>query len=247
MRRTLGLSVVTLLFSFAVIPAVAGDPGGVRGTLIDQDGNPVSGACVTGVYTDGAGASGNITEGDGTYQLNVGVDQEMKIFVDDCLDMGVVREWYADVATQEEATPVRITAGTFTIVDMTVHVVPTPERTVSLTDASGVEGTLLDGTASLKATLSRPSTRTTTNVHVVIVPGTADAADHRAVDRWIVFGPNQTEVTVPIELTGDLTPEPDETFSIVIDRVSTGTAVADGTAQVTIVNDDLVALPPLPV
>ncbi|HUS62044.1 MAG TPA: Calx-beta domain-containing protein [Acidimicrobiales bacterium] len=221
--------------------------GGVRGTLIDQAGNPVSGACVMALFTDGAGGSGNVTEGDGTYQLNIAVDQEAKIMVNDCLQMGVVQEWYADVATEAEATPVRITAGSFTVVDMTVHVVPTIERTVSLAGAAGGEGTLLDGSASLEATLSRPNYRTTTNVHLVAVPGTADAGDYRAVDRWVIFKPGQTELSVAISFAGDLEPEADETFSVVIDRVSTGTAVADGTAQMIIVDDDLLALPALPV
>ena len=117
--------------------------------------------------------------------------------------------------------------------------------TVSIANASGVEGNA--GTSSLlfTVTLSNGSDQTVT-VNFATGRGTALVAnnDYTAATGTLTFLPGETAKTFGVTLLGDTVNEADETFTVTLSgpvNAGLGTAVATGTIE----NDD--ALPALSV
>ena len=73
---------------------------------------------------------------------------------------------------------------------------------------------------------------------------TAGAGDYQSASGTLTFAPGATTQTITVTITGDYTPEPDETIVIELSNAVNGmitTATATGT-----ITDDDVALGPLP-
>jgi hypothetical protein len=71
--------------------------------------------------------------------------------------------------------------------------------------------------------------------------GQADAGDFTGTTSGTVnFADGETTATIDIEVLGDTSTEPNETFSVALSNASAGLTIATGTANATILNDDIV-------
>jgi hypothetical protein len=111
-----------------------------------------------------------------------------------------------------------------------------PEPTISIGDASIVEGNSGRQNITFTVTLSGPSNRPVT-ADWRTRTGTANNRDFRADDGTVRFRNGATTATISVAVNGDTTVEPDETFSVVLRDVERA-EIADRTAIGTIVNDD---------
>jgi len=124
-------------------------------------------------------------------------------------------------------------AATVTIVDND------PQPRVSIEDTELVEGDSGMASAEFIVRLSAPSGRQTS----VTLSTQADSAiagvDYQALNgHSVTFVPGQTRQAVRVNVVGDLVPEHDEQFRLVIDS-SDGLQVADQVGIGTILNDDV--------
>jgi hypothetical protein len=112
------------------------------------------------------------------------------------------------------------------------------QPSISINDVSQVEGN--SGTTSFvfTASLSNPSSQTVT-VNYSTADGTATVAsgDYANAAGSLTFAPGQTSQTVSVAVNGDVTFEPDETFSVNLSGAVNAT-LADATGLGTIRNDD---------
>ncbi len=114
---------------------------------------------------------------------------------------------------------------------------PVTLPSLSVSDASVVEGN--SGTTALTYTvsLSQASTQTVT-VNYATADGTATAgSDYQAASGILTFAPGQTAQTVTVLVNGDTAVEPDETLTLNLNSAS-GATLARPTGTGTIVNDD---------
>jgi len=114
---------------------------------------------------------------------------------------------------------------------------PPAGPSASVADAVVTEGDRRSRKVSVKVTLSAaPGKSVSVAWHTV--SGTATAGqDFTAASGTLTFKSTQTSKTISVSVTGDRTPEPDETFGIELTNPN-GIAIADGVAVVTILNDD---------
>lgn len=114
------------------------------------------------------------------------------------------------------------------------------DTAIAVRDLVFVEGHSGLTSAELVIELSRPSalpvTFTATTADATAVAGD-DYLPRNTVGR--VIAPGSTRVTVPVRVIGEHIAEPDETFTVALSAV-TGASVSDGSATVTIRNDDAV-------
>jgi hypothetical protein len=118
-----------------------------------------------------------------------------------------------------------------------------PSGTPALTadDVAVVEGTGGTTPATFTVRLSSAAVQPVT-VSYATADGTATApADYAAASGVLTFPPGTTGRTVAVSVVGDLSVEPDETFSLQLTSPS-GATIADGQAVATIEDDDA---PPL--
>ncbi len=115
--------------------------------------------------------------------------------------------------------------------------------TLSINDVSMAEGNSGTTSFTFTVTLSSASTGTVT-VDVATADGTATApSDYTAVPTTtLTFAPGVTTQTVTVNVNGDTTVEPNETFFVNLSNAS-GATIADGQGVGTIQNDDA---PPTP-
>ena len=116
---------------------------------------------------------------------------------------------------------------------------------LTIGDASVLEGNGGSNLLSITVTLSAPSA---SNVHVnyTTVDGTASApGDYTATNGTLTILAGGTNGTIVIPVAGDMTFESDETFSVTLAAPQNAT-ISDGTATVTISNDDAAAAVPIP-
>ena len=114
---------------------------------------------------------------------------------------------------------------------------PPPPPVLSIADGSVLEGN--KGTSRLELTATRSgSSIETVTVQYSSFNGTAVASlDYVATSGTLTFQPGQTSRTISIAIKGDRKREPDETFSVDLSN-AVGATIEDGSATVTIVNDD---------
>ena len=113
----------------------------------------------------------------------------------------------------------------------------TVEPRLSIAGASAYEGDFGTAAVTLVVSLSAPAVQPV-GVQYHTQDGTATAGtDYVASFGSIVISPGQTTATVPVDVVGDGTVEPDETFSVVLEN-PVGATLAFATAVATIVNDD---------
>ncbi|MEA2167332.1 MAG: hypothetical protein QOF76_632 [Solirubrobacteraceae bacterium] len=122
-------------------------------------------------------------------------------------------------------------SGTVTITDDDA----TP--TVSIGDISVAEGNAGSANATLTVTASAVSGRAM-SVEFEADDGTATGpADYGLVDGAVTIPVGQTQATIAVPIKGDTIDEPDETFTVTL-FAKDNVGIADGTAIVTIVDDD---------
>lgn len=241
-------ALTTALLGLAAASASAAT-GGVRGRVTDGAGNPVAGLCVMALLVDGGGGAGNVTQADGTYQLNFGVDATVHVVFYDCQRYGWSGEWWDNAPYEDTATAVHVSGTSFldgidAVVERGTH---SPFASiVNVQDARQREGTLRSKTADVTVSLSSASAKVV-SVSVRTEDGTAQSSsDYTAVDTTVVFQPGETTAVVHVPLTRDSQREPDETFSLVAYAISDSARAGHTSGTVTIVNDDLVTIPHLP-
>jgi Calx-beta domain/Low-density lipoprotein receptor repeat class B len=118
-----------------------------------------------------------------------------------------------------------------------------PSR-VSIGDVRMAEGnagqTAFRFTVSLDQAQSAPVT-----VDFATADGTATApGDYTANTGTVTFAPGETAKTVTVQVNGDTTVEPDETFRVNLANATGSATIADGQAVATIVNDDQPVIAP---
>jgi hypothetical protein len=114
----------------------------------------------------------------------------------------------------------------------------TPPSHVSIGDARMAEGnagqTAFHFTVSLDQAQAAPVT-----VDFATADGSATTpSDYAAGQGTLTFAPGETAKTVTVQVNGDTTVEPDETFNVNLANPTGNATIADGQAVGTIVNDD---------
>jgi hypothetical protein len=113
-----------------------------------------------------------------------------------------------------------------------------PEPVVlAVADASVWEGDRGPSKLAVAVTLSSASSQAIT-VSYRTVDGTALAkSDYSATSGTLTFQPGETSRTISVSIKGDRKREADETFSVQLSN-AVGATIEDGSATVTILNDD---------
>jgi len=122
-------------------------------------------------------------------------------------------------------------------------VIVQPSR-ISIADASLAEGNA--GQAAYRFTVALDQAQTApVTVDFSTADGTATApSDYTAGNGTVGFAPGETAKTVTVQVNGDTTVEPDETFTVNLTNAAGNATIADAQATGTILNDDQQAPPP---
>jgi Calx-beta domain len=118
------------------------------------------------------------------------------------------------------------------------QVAPPPASRISINDVTMAEGsagqTAFGFTVSLDAAQAAPVT-----VDFATGDGTAAApSDYAATSGTLTFASGETSATVIVQVNGDTTKEPNETFNVNLANAAGNATIVDGHALGTIVNDD---------
>ncbi len=108
---------------------------------------------------------------------------------------------------------------------------------ISLSAASGGEGTASNGTVTLTATLTASSTQTITADFATSDDTAVAGVDYAATSGTLTFTPGDTVGNIPITLIADAIDEADETFTVSLSNI-VGATAGTVSAQATIVDDD---------
>jgi hypothetical protein len=115
--------------------------------------------------------------------------------------------------------------------------VPVEPVVLAVADASVLEGNRGTSNVAVAVTLSRGSSQAIT-VSYRTVDGTAKAKeDYTATSGTLTFQPGETSRTISVSIKGDHKREANETFSVQLSN-AVGATIEDGSATVTILNDD---------
>jgi streptogramin lyase len=119
-----------------------------------------------------------------------------------------------------------------------------PPSRISIGDARMAEGNAGQSafrfTVSLDQAQSAPMT-----VDYSTADGTATAAsDYAANSGTLTFAPGETAKTITVQVNGDTTVEPNETFTVNLANATGNATIADGQATGTILNDDQPVIEP---
>ena len=114
-----------------------------------------------------------------------------------------------------------------------------PTVAISIGDASISEGNGPDSQfISIPVFLTEPS-RSAITVHYTTANGSAVAGqDYAAQSGTVTFAPGVTQQNILVAITGDTIVEGNETFTVTLSDPSEGASINDGSAVVTIRNDD---------
>ena len=111
----------------------------------------------------------------------------------------------------------------------------------SINDVSHNEGNSGTTPFTFTVTLDSASTKTVT-IDFTTQDGTAKAgSDYTAKSGTLTFAPGEKTKTITVDVHGDTTTEPNETFSVKLSNAKNAT-IGDDTGQGTIVNDDVSAI-----
>jgi hypothetical protein len=109
---------------------------------------------------------------------------------------------------------------------------------LSVTDASTLEGNAGTRSLTFAVSLSSPATRRVTVDWAAVAGSAVTPADFKAAGGSLSFAVGVTSKTVTVKVVGDVLAEPDESFSVVLSN-AVNALVGDGTGTGTILNDDL--------
>jgi hypothetical protein len=122
-------------------------------------------------------------------------------------------------------------AGTATILD------DDAAPSLSALDCVGAEGTGVNGSCTLTASLSAASGKQVTVSYATLDGTAASPLDYLAVSGTLTFPPGVSSLAVPVTLVGDAQDEPDETFAWNLTGAQNAT-LADAQGIATIDDDD---------
>jgi hypothetical protein len=124
------------------------------------------------------------------------------------------------------------------ILNWTYSILPDVTTTLSIDDASAVEGSA--GPVGVTFTVTRSGdTSGTATVNWATEDRSATAgSDYTAASGQVTFGPGQTQQTVTVTAAGDGASEPHETFVVRLTGAA-GASIADGVGVGTVLNDDV--------
>jgi hypothetical protein len=235
-----------------------------RGIILDDDGFTISDAAVTeaegatvtftvsrmtplfeqstvsfGTSSGTAGAGMDYTGSTGTLTFAPGVtSQTITIPIRNDTFAEREKQFTVVLSGASENTGIARGVGTATLTD---------DDGLRIADLSVAEGTNNKvNTVFMSVTLPQAAPALVT-VDYKIEAGTGDPGitDITAKGRsgTLTFAPGQTKADLPVGVIGDSNPEPDETFRVVLSNPggASGLDISDGSATLTIVNDDGVA------
>jgi hypothetical protein len=127
------------------------------------------------------------------------------------------------------------TPTTVTILDNDPAVPPGPPQ-ITINNASVLEGNSGTKNITFTVSLSQPSSQTVT-VKFATQNNTALLSDYVAKSGTLTFNPFQTSKQITVQVKGDTTVEPDETFFVNL-SAATNATIADNRGVGTIRNDD---------
>jgi CSLREA domain-containing protein len=112
------------------------------------------------------------------------------------------------------------------------------QPSLSIGDVSISEGNAGTSTLNFTVSLSAASSLTV-SVDYILSDGTAKSpGDYQATSGTLTFNPGVTTQTIPVIINGDVSFEPDETFSVNLSKASNAT-ISDNQGIGTIQNDDV--------
>jgi len=114
---------------------------------------------------------------------------------------------------------------------------------LSIADTNAAEGAeTSSGTATFTVTLT-PATTQPVTVRYQTAAGTAtETSDFFGTGGTLTFAPGETTKTIPVQIRGDNSSEPDETFTVTLSNPTNAT-IGRATATGTILTDDLATAP----
>ncbi|MFI6831832.1 Calx-beta domain-containing protein [Kribbella sp. NPDC050241] len=113
-----------------------------------------------------------------------------------------------------------------------------PPMSLDISDAAVPEGNSGTSTATVRVTLT-PASAGPVTVHYATADDTAVAGqDYLSASGTLTFAPGETTKDIPVTITGDTTDEPDERFFVNLSNATGGAAIHDGSAFVTVSNDE---------
>ena len=152
-------------------------------------------------------------------------------------------EGFTVVLSNPQGLTIADGTGNVAIVDDDTAPPPPPAPSVTVLDVSVTEGdrNTLNVTVTLR--LSAASSTPVTVAFATQVAGVGSAfavagSDFQSKTGTVTFAAGQTTATVTIAIVGDRTAEPTETFNVVLSNATGGATIADGTAVVTILDND---------
>ena len=133
--------------------------------------------------------------------------------------------------------PVNATFATTTAKTAAATITDDDAARLSVADVVAPEGTNATTPFSFAVTLSTPSSRAVTVPYATDDIGAIAPGDYTAARGILTFAPGQTAQSVRIDVVGDAGVEGDEAFGLALTE-PVGAALADATAQGTILDDD---------
>ena len=116
--------------------------------------------------------------------------------------------------------------------------VVTAQPSLSINDVSISEGNIGTRTLNFTVTLSAPSSLTVTANFATANGTAATSSDYVSTNGTVTFNPGDTSQTVPVTINGDVSFEPDETFTVNLSGPTNAT-VDKSAGTGTIQNDDV--------
>ncbi len=108
---------------------------------------------------------------------------------------------------------------------------------LSINDVSVNEGNSGTTNMTFNVSLSAPPSQTVSVNYATANGSATSGSDYTAANGTLTFNPGETSKSVTVQVTGDTTVEPNETFTVTLSGVSNST-IADGQGVGTILNDD---------
>ncbi len=210
-------------FTFTVTLSSAAPAGGVKFDLATADGT----AFAASDYTSSQVTGVVIPEGQSTYQFQVQVTGDADLEPNETFFVNVTNVVGATVTDgQGQGTIVNDDSpGAISVADVTI--------------GEGDSGTT---PGAFTLTRSGGSAGTVTVDYTITLPGGAGGADSSDVSATltgtVTFLAGETSATIPFTVNGDVTNEPNETFTVALSNPTGGATISDGSATATITNDD---------
>ena len=178
--------------------------------------------------SDYVAGSGTVTfnPGETTRYIGITIDGDITIEPDETFTIRLGVPTNADIARG---------LGTITILnDDTAPATPT----ISIGSATITEGDKKTSTVQVLVSLSAAWTSTITVSYTTVAGSALPGSDYQTLTGTVTFNPGVTQQYVTLRIVNDRTPEPTETFTVQLSKVSGGATLANATGTVTILDND---------